>query len=134
MIRIDVHPAVENLINMTHMLPTPAYVRLMYASYGQSPYVATFCEVFNNDGQSHYSREKGRPTQSLARRLTYSWVHTQFLSQASHLSSRGKVTLCRQPTTRLTGPISPIYDRYVQYLLAGANPSVLNRLRRGKQP
>jgi hypothetical protein len=33
--------------------------------------------------------------------------------------------------TRLTGPVSPGYDRYVQYLLAGANPSVLNRHRRG---
>jgi hypothetical protein len=27
---------------------------------------------------------------------------------------------------QLTGPITPICDRYVQYLLVGANPSVLN--------
>jgi hypothetical protein len=32
---------------------------------------------------------------------------------------------------QLTGPISPAYDRYVQYLLTGANPSVLNQHRRG---
>jgi hypothetical protein len=38
-----------------------------------------------------------------------------------------------QPTTRLTGPISPACDRYVQYLLTGANWTVLNRHRRGLQ-
>jgi hypothetical protein len=32
---------------------------------------------------------------------------------------------------QLTGPITIVCDRYVQYLLAGANPSVLNRHRRG---
>jgi hypothetical protein len=32
---------------------------------------------------------------------------------------------------QLTGPITLACDRYVQYLLAGANPSVLNRHRRG---
>jgi hypothetical protein len=31
----------------------------------------------------------------------------------------------------LTGPISPACDRYVQYLLTGINPLVLNRHRRG---
>jgi hypothetical protein len=32
---------------------------------------------------------------------------------------------------QLTGPITPACDRYVQYLLVGTNPSVLNRHRRG---
>jgi hypothetical protein len=41
---------------------------------------------------------------------------------------------CQWPTTRLTGPISPACDRYVQYLLAGVIPSVLNRHRWGLQP
>jgi hypothetical protein len=35
---------------------------------------------------------------------------------------------------QLTGPITPAYNRYVQYLLAGANASVLNRHRRWLQP
>jgi hypothetical protein len=35
---------------------------------------------------------------------------------------------------QLTGPITPACDRYVQYLLAGANPSVLNRHQRGLHP
>jgi hypothetical protein len=45
-----------------------------------------------------------------------------------------KPNICRQQATRLTGPISPTCDRYVQYLLTEANPSVLNRHRRGLQP
>jgi hypothetical protein len=35
---------------------------------------------------------------------------------------------------QLIRPIIPACDRYVQYLLAGANPSVLNQYRRGLQP
>jgi hypothetical protein len=45
-----------------------------------------------------------------------------------------KPSIYQRPATRLTGPISPACDRYVQYLLAGANPSVLNRHRHGLQP
>jgi hypothetical protein len=35
---------------------------------------------------------------------------------------------------QFTGPITPARDQYVQYLLAGANPSFLNQYRRGLQP
>jgi hypothetical protein len=42
-----------------------------------------------------------------------------------------KTNSYRWPTTRFTGAISPTYDQYVQYLLTGANPSILNRHRRG---
>jgi hypothetical protein len=35
---------------------------------------------------------------------------------------------------QLTGPITPLCDRYVQYLLAGVNPSVLNWHSQGLQP
>jgi hypothetical protein len=45
-----------------------------------------------------------------------------------------KPNICRPPATRLTGPISPVWDRYVQYLLTGVNRMVLNRPRRGLQP
>jgi hypothetical protein len=50
------------------------------------------------------------------------------------MKQRRKSSSCRWPTTRLIGHISPTCDRYVQYLLTGANPSVLNRHRRGLQP
>jgi hypothetical protein len=52
-IRIDVHRAGENSTNTSRMLPTPVHVRPAYASYGQSPYVATFHES---------STELSRPT------------------------------------------------------------------------
>jgi hypothetical protein len=32
-----------------------------------------------------------------------------------------KPNIHQQQVTRFTGPISPIYDRYVQYLVMGAN-------------
>jgi hypothetical protein len=41
-IRIDVHPVGENLIHMTHTLFVPVHVCHSYASYGLSPYMATF--------------------------------------------------------------------------------------------
>jgi hypothetical protein len=45
-----------------------------------------------------------------------------------------KSNIHQQQTTRFIGPISPTCDRYVQYLLMGANQMVLNRHRWGLQP
>jgi hypothetical protein len=45
-----------------------------------------------------------------------------------------KLKTHQQQATRFTGAISPACDRYVQYLLMGANWMVLNRHRRGLQP
>jgi hypothetical protein len=58
---------------------------------------------------------------------------TQLIFHNILWSSGKKSSFCWQPTTRLTGPISPTCDRYIQYLLMGANPSVLNRDRWGLQ-
>jgi hypothetical protein len=41
-IRLDVHPAGENLTNTSRTLPTLVHARSAYAFYGQSPYVTTF--------------------------------------------------------------------------------------------
>jgi hypothetical protein len=98
------------------------------------PHIAIFRIIINSDGQSHCSWEKGLLTQSTVRRLTNPRVRTQFLSRASYWSSGGKATICWRWNTRLIGHITPTYDRYIQYLLAGANPSVLNRHRWGLQP
>jgi hypothetical protein len=119
-IRIIVHPRGENPTNMPH------------ASHAQR--IETFHERPTNFDGSHCSREKGLPTQSTARRLTDTRVRTQFLSEANHWSSRLKPVFCRWQGTRLTRPISLACDRYVQFLLAGANPAVLNRHRRGLHP
>jgi hypothetical protein len=133
-IPIDVHPTRENPTKMTRMLPTLVHVCPVYASCGRSPYVATFRETLTDLDRSHYSRDKGLSTQSTARRLTDPRVHTQLLSRASQWSRGRKPSSCLWPTTRFTEPISPACDQYVQYLLTGANPSVLNRHRWGIQP
>jgi hypothetical protein len=85
--------------------------------------------VINRVGQSHCSQEKGLLTQSTARRLTDPRVRTQFLSRANQWSSGESQNIYQQYATRLIGPISLACDRYVQYLLVGVNPSVLNRHR-----
>jgi hypothetical protein len=133
-IRIDIHPTGENLINTTHTLPTPVHVQLMYASCRQSPYVITIHESSTYLDGSHYSWEKRLPIQSTARQLTDPRVGAQFLSQANQWRSRLKPSFCWWQATRLTGPISPACDRYVQYLLAGANSSILNQHRKGLKP
>jgi hypothetical protein len=107
----------------------PSTIRI---SRGQR--IATFHESLTDFDGSHYSWEKGLPTQSIACRLTDSQVRIQFLSQANQWSSRLKTSFYRWHVTRLTEPISPACDQYVQYFLTGANPSVLNRQRRGWQP
>jgi hypothetical protein len=42
MIRIDVHPAGENLTNTICTLPTSVHIHPVYAFCGRSPYAATF--------------------------------------------------------------------------------------------
>jgi hypothetical protein len=124
----------ENPTNTTRTLPMPVHVRPVYASCGWSPYVATFHEVPTDLDRSHCSREKGLPTQSTARRLTDPRVRTQLLSRTSQWSKGCKPSSWRWPTTRFTGLISPACGRYVQYLLMGANRTVLNQHRQGLQP
>jgi hypothetical protein len=59
------------------------------------------------------------------------WVTSFFLPHDSlGVGVRGFGQVVTQ-LHQLTGPITPVYDRYVQYLLAGANPSILNRHMRG---
>jgi hypothetical protein len=96
--------------------------------------MATFREAPTDLDRSHCSWEKGLLTQSTARRVTNPWVRTQLLSWTSQWSKGRKPSSWRWPTTRFTGPISPTCDRYVQYLLMGANRIVLNQHRRGLQP
>jgi hypothetical protein len=131
---INVHPTGENLTNATRTLPTSVHVRPAYAFYGRSPYVAIFHETSTDLDRSHCSWEKGLPTQFTAHQLTDPRVCTQLLSRVSQWSRGRKPSSWRWPTTRFTGPISTTCNRYVQYLLMGANRTVLNRSRRELQP
>jgi hypothetical protein len=117
----------------------------IYASHA-SPHMPGVCFLWpvpvrgnlswaiNRVEQGHCSWEKGLPTQSTARRLTDPWVRTSFSPKSTNEAVRAKPSIYRLQATRLTGPISPACDRYVQHLLAGANPSILNQHRWGLQP
>jgi hypothetical protein len=100
----------------------------------RGPHIATFYTVINRFEQTHCPQEEGLLTQSTTRWLTDPRIHTQLLSHNRQWSSGEKSSFCWHPTTRLIGHISPACDRYVQYLLTGVNPSVLNRHRQGLQP
>jgi hypothetical protein len=58
---------------------------------------------------------------------------TQFLFQDNHWSSNGSQASVDNMLYQFTKP-TPACDRYVQYLLMEANPSVLNRHKRVIQP
>jgi hypothetical protein len=116
-----------------------------YASHA-SPHTSGVCflrvvpvhgnlsRVIDRVEQGHCSREKRLFTQYRALWLTDLRVRTQFISWANLEAVGAEPNIYRCQAIWLTGPISPACDRYVQYLLAGANPSVLNRYRQGLQP
>jgi hypothetical protein len=125
-IRIDVHPAGQNLINTSHAFHT----RFMY---GPGPYIShgTHRQPFaslHKDETCPYTREKSW-------RLKTDWPGRRLGLPHDNLAvgERGFSHVVTQ-VHQFTGPITPTCDRYIQYLFAGANPSVLNRHRRGLQP
>jgi hypothetical protein len=111
------------------MLPTPVHVHPTYASCGQSPYAATF-HTDPTELDRFFAPEKKCSRLHLLARLSGPQDPPQFLSQHIHWSNALKPNIYRHQATRLTGPISPTCDQYVQYLLTGTNPSVLNWHRR----
>jgi hypothetical protein len=131
-IQIDVHPIGENSINTPRTLPTPVHARPTYAFCGQSLYVTTFHWLPRSRNRPLHPKEvlltKDRSAQPS------SWV-TSFLlpCDSPEVGERGFDPMVTQ-LHQLTGPVSLACDRYVQYLLIGANRTVLNRHRRRLQP
>jgi hypothetical protein len=78
-----------NLIHMTHMLFTPVHIHHSYASYGQSPYMATFHDDSTELDESHCSQEKGTPNYIPSTPADWSMgPHIQFLSPHSYWNNR----------------------------------------------
>jgi hypothetical protein len=96
-----------------------------------SPYTWQPFKSHRQDCMDTTAPEKKCSRLHLSARLSGPRDLPQFLSQHSHWSSRLKPSTCGWPATRLTGPISPACDWYVQYLLRGTNPSVFNQHRWG---
>jgi hypothetical protein len=104
----------------THFLHS-VHVWSMTIRISRGPHIATFHTVINWFEQIHCTREEWLLTQSTACRPSDLRVCTQLLSHNSQWSSGEKSSFCWQLTTSLIGPISSACNRYVQYLLAGAN-------------
>jgi hypothetical protein len=111
------------------MLPTPVHAHLAYAFCRQSLYVTTFHWLPRSQNRLLHLEEVLATKDRLVR--SSSWV-TSFLlpCDSPRVGERGSDPMVTQ-LHQLTGPISPACDRYVQYLLAGANRTVLNQHRRG---
>jgi hypothetical protein len=122
----------ENSTNTPRTLSTLVHAHPAYAFWGQSPYVTTFHWLPQSRNRLLHPEEVLATKDRLA--WPSSWV-TSFLlpCDSPGVGERGFGPMITQ-LHRLTGPISPACDRYVQYLLAGANRTVLNRHRRGLQP
>jgi hypothetical protein len=98
----------------------PVHVRSVYASYGQSLYVATFHESSTNLNRFTTPENEG----SRHNPQHADWPIRGFVASFSPTTASeavGKSQFCQWQATRLTGPISPACDQYVQYLLVGAN-------------
>jgi hypothetical protein len=119
-------PCRENLIHMTHTLFTPVHLRHSYDSCGHSSYVVIFHEssiVLDRVTAPKKRNSQLHPSTPADRSAS---PHPVSL----HLTTNEVVEKVKHPLTNklhwFTGPISPACDRYVQYLLTGVNPSVLN--------
>jgi hypothetical protein len=117
---------------MPRTLPTLVHARSVYAFCGQSPYVTTFHWLPRSQNSPLHPEEVLVTKDRLAR--PSSWVASLLLPcNNPGVGERGFGPMVTQ-LHQLIGPVSPACDRYVQYLLAGANRTILNQQRWGLQP
>jgi hypothetical protein len=98
------------------------------------PIHGNLSRVIDRVEQAHCSWEEGLPTQSTAHHWLICGSVPSLSPEPANEAVGAKPSIYQRPATRLTGPISLVCDRYVQYLLVRANRTVLNRHRRGLQP
>jgi hypothetical protein len=107
------------------MLPSSVHVCHAYAFCGWFPYMVTFHT--DPTKLDRFTALDSTSQPGWAVRGTRLYFSPNTTIEAVCLSQ----TSIDERATRVTGTISPVCDQYVQYLLAGANSSVLNRHRRG---
>jgi hypothetical protein len=123
-IRIDVHPVGENPNNMPRTLPTPIYAHPSYAFCWQSPFVTTF-HWLPRDRNKPLHPEEVLATKDRLTQPSF-WMASLLLPWDSpRIGERSFDPMVTQ-LHQLTRPISLACDRYVQYLLTGANRMVLS--------
>jgi hypothetical protein len=114
----------------SHANPHTPGIRFLWAV----PICDNLSRVIDKVEQARCSWEEGLLTQFTARRWPIHGSVPNFSPEPANEAVGAKPSIYQRSATRLTEPISQVCDRYVQYLLAGGNPSVLNRHRRGLQP
>jgi hypothetical protein len=75
----------------------------------------------NRVEQSHCSWESGLPIESTVRRWPIHGSVPNFSTESANEVVGAKPNIYQQPATRLTGPIAPVCDWYILYLLTEAN-------------
>jgi hypothetical protein len=112
-------PCRKNLTKMSHTLPTPVHVRPVYASCGQSLYMATFHESSTELSRHTAPKKKGSQhnPQRTANRSTAPYPAS--LPSQPMKQWGAKPSIYQRPATRFTGSISPVCDQYVQYCSQG---------------
>jgi hypothetical protein len=88
----------------------------------------------NRVGQIHYSQEKVLPTPPLSPAVWPTGPASVSLPNTTIEAVCLSQITVDEHDNRLTRPISPACDQYIQYLLTRANSSVLNWHRRGGNP
>jgi hypothetical protein len=133
-IQINVHPTGEtwptchtHLMLTPHMVPDHTY--LTWSTHSNLS-----CSHQQSWAGSLLPRKKGSQYNPQHDDWPIHGFVPSFSPEPTNEAVGAKPTFCWWLATRLTEPIPLTCDRYVQYLLVGANPSVLNRHRWGLQP
>jgi hypothetical protein len=117
----------QHITYVSHASPSTPRARFLWAV----PIRGNLSRVIDKVEQAHCTREEGLPTQSTAHRWSIRGSIPSFSPEPANEAVGAKPSIYQRPATRLFGPISPVCDRYIQYLLAGANRTVLNWHMRG---
>jgi hypothetical protein len=133
-IRIDVHSVGETQpTHHTHPTSNPHMVSdHTYLTWSTHSNISLSCQQIWTDPLLP-RRKAPDPTHSILVDRSMGLYPASLLEQPKKQWGE-KPSFYWQLATRLTGTISPACDRYVQYLLAGVNPLVINRHRQGLQP
>jgi hypothetical protein len=133
-IQIDVHPAGKNPTNTPHASHAQS-------TYGSGPYVSHVVHIWQPCALSSAVMDRATaPEKKGAWQISQhdGWpIHgsiPNFSPEPAIEVVGGKPPSVDGILLGLPGPEAPACDRYIQYLLVRANPSVFNRLRWGLQP
>jgi hypothetical protein len=114
----------------SHASPRAPDVRFLWAV----PVCSNLSWIIDRVEHAHCSREEGLSTQFTARRWPIHGSVPTFSPEPANEAVGVKPSIYQRPANRFTGLISPVCDRYVHYLLAGAKWTVLNWHRWWVQP